>query len=103
MDGAHFHPIFSRAVPYPPQAIFPTHAQKNGRPIDVRFLAQKEGFEPSLRLSHTTPLAGEPLEPLGYFCNAPFFKAILLYHIFLVLSKLFTQKQKTFQKNLYCP
>ena len=31
-------------------------------------LAQKAGFEPALRLSHTTPLAGEPLEPLGYFC-----------------------------------
>ena len=31
------------------------------------FLAEKEGFEPSLRLSHTTPLAGEPLRPLGYF------------------------------------
>ena len=30
-------------------------------------LAEKEGFEPSLHLSHTTPLAGEPLEPLGYF------------------------------------
>ena len=25
------------------------------------FLAEKEGFEPSLRYSHTTPLAGEPL------------------------------------------
>lgn len=32
-------------------------------------LAQKAGFEPALRLSHTTPLAGEPLEPLGYFSN----------------------------------
>ena len=32
-------------------------------------LAQKAGFEPALRLSHTTPLAGEPLEPLGYFCK----------------------------------
>ena len=32
-----------------------------------KFLAEKEGFEPSLRLSHTTPLAGEPLRPLGYF------------------------------------
>ena len=31
------------------------------------FVAEKEGFEPSLRLPRTTPLAGEPLEPLGYF------------------------------------
>ena len=30
-------------------------------------LAEKEGFEPSLRSTHTTPLAGEPLRPLGYF------------------------------------
>ena len=29
--------------------------------------AEKPGFEPGLRLSHTTPLAGEPLRPLGYF------------------------------------
>ena len=35
--------------------------------LGVFYLAEKEGFEPSLRYSHTTPLAGEPLEPLGYF------------------------------------
>ena len=33
----------------------------------VFVLAEKEGFEPSLRSSRTTPLAGEPLRPLGYF------------------------------------
>ena len=33
-------------------------------------LAEKMGFEPMLRLSHTTPLAGEPLEPLGYFSKS---------------------------------
>ena len=32
-----------------------------------RALAEKEGFEPSRQLSHPTPLAGEPLRPLGYF------------------------------------
>ena len=31
------------------------------------FMAEKEGFEPSRRLSQPTPLAGEPLRPLGYF------------------------------------
>ena len=31
-------------------------------------LAQKEGFEPSRALYTPTPLAGEPLRPLGYFC-----------------------------------
>ena len=30
-------------------------------------VAEKEGFEPSRQLSHPTPLAGEPLRPLGYF------------------------------------
>ena len=34
------------------------------RPI---FMAEKMGFEPMLRYKRTTPLAGEPLEPLGYF------------------------------------
>ena len=49
----------------------PHHTQtKNLKQTLVRFrfyVAEKEGFEPSLRLSHTTPLAGEPLRPLGYF------------------------------------
>ena len=31
-------------------------------------MAEKEGFEPSHQLSQSTPLAGEPLEPLGYIC-----------------------------------
>ena len=31
------------------------------------FMAEKEGFEPSRQLPHPTPLAGEPLRPLGYF------------------------------------
>ena len=30
-------------------------------------VAEKEGFEPSRQLPHPTPLAGEPLRPLGYF------------------------------------
>ena len=30
-------------------------------------LAEKQGFEPWLRFTRTTPLAGEPLRPLGYF------------------------------------
>ena len=31
------------------------------------FSAEKPGFEPGRRSSHPTPLAGEPLRPLGYF------------------------------------
>ena len=30
-------------------------------------VAEKQGFEPWLRFTRTTPLAGEPLRPLGYF------------------------------------
>ena len=30
-------------------------------------MAEKQGFEPWLRFTRTTPLAGEPLRPLGYF------------------------------------
>ena len=33
-------------------------------------LAEKQGFEPWLRFTRTTPLAGEPLRPLGYFSTA---------------------------------
>ena len=33
------------------------------------FMAQKEGFEPSRAFYTPTPLAGEPLRPLGYFCT----------------------------------
>ena len=63
------------------------------------FLAQKTRFELVLRFSHTTPLAGEPLEPLGYFCMAQYSKAILLYHIFFALSKLFALKNKKSSQN----
>ena len=36
------------------------------------FYAQMERFELSHRLSQSTPLAGEPLEPLGYICICGF-------------------------------
>ena len=39
------------------------------QPFRATKMAQKAGFEPALRYSRTTPLAGEPLEPLGYFCT----------------------------------
>ena len=43
------------------------------------FMAEKEGFEPSRQLSHPTPLAGEPLRPLGYFSTA--------YKIYILLAE----------------
>ena len=43
--------------------------KKTLKPYGYRvFLAQKEGFEPSRAFYTPTPLAGEPLRPLGYFC-----------------------------------
>ena len=39
----------------------------------VFLLAEKEGFEPSRRSTRPTPLAGEPLRPLGYFSKSELF------------------------------
>ena len=44
------------------------------------FVAEKEGFEPSRRLSQPTPLAGEPLRPLGYFSVPDFRCQNILSH-----------------------
>ena len=41
--------------------------RKIPNPTGFRILAEKERFELSLRFTRTTPLAGEPLRPLGYF------------------------------------
>ncbi len=35
-------------------------------------MAEKEGFEPSIRDKPYTPLAGERLQPLGHFSNFNF-------------------------------
>ena len=52
-------------------------ATRKGTPFGCLSVAEKEGFEPSLRYSHTTPLAGEPLEPLGYFSKVSILIIIL--------------------------
>ena len=48
----------------------------------VSFLGAEDEIRTRATVSHTTPLAGEPLEPLGYFCMARlhygFFKAIII-------------------------
>ena len=46
-------------------------------------MAEKQGFEPWLRFSRTTPLAGEPLRPLGYFS-----KVLSFYIKFLFVATL---------------
>ena len=48
--------------------------KRSSEKIRASFLAQKEGFEPSRRLPQPTPLAGEPLRPLGYFCMTDCYK-----------------------------
>ncbi len=37
----------------------------NHSPICYKKLAESEGFEPSMEFNPHTPLAGEPLQPLG--------------------------------------
>ena len=65
---------------------------------DLSFFGAEDEIRTRATVSHTTPLAGEPLEPLGYFCIAQAVrfiqKAIILYHVFLCLSNLFYIKNK---------
>ena len=46
--------------------------EKSLDPLKIKafLLAEKEGFEPSRRFTRPTPLAGEPLRPLGYFSRS---------------------------------
>lgn len=41
------------------------HEYVNSFPILLQKLAESEGFEPSMEFNPHTPLAGEPLQPLG--------------------------------------
>ena len=49
-------------------------------------MAEKEGFEPSLRFSRTTPLAGEPLEPLGYFSLKKLKFIVFFFYSFCIIA-----------------
>ena len=40
---------------------------------DLSFFGAEDEIRTRATVSHTTPLAGEHLEPLGYFCIAQFF------------------------------
>ncbi len=95
------------------------------KPDKIRLFAPRIFFErllwrrrrdlnPRYGLSHTTPLAGEPLRPLGYFSKfVRFHFAILLseqlslsvfaylyYHIFSLRSTVFAFLAKFFSFNL---
>ncbi len=69
MSTGHFSPTDKLLTQFSPYSNPTFFLRNKKRPSfdGLILLAEKEGFEPSLRLSHTTPLAGEPLRPLGYF------------------------------------
>ena len=65
----------------------PQNDIKKTRPIRIGFfVAEKQGFEPWLRFTRTTPLAGEPLRPLGYFSKTKSFRfqsLVIISHRFI--------------------
>ena len=65
----------------------PRNDIKKTRPIRIGFfVAEKQGFEPWLRFTRTTPLAGEPLRPLGYFSKTKSFRfqsLVIISHRFI--------------------
>ena len=65
--SGEFHALF-RGFHWPVWNIRKSPPQSE---ITVNRVAEKPGFEPGRRLSHPTPLAGEPLRPLGYFSTEP--------------------------------
>ena len=76
--------------------------------LNSKFVLFTSGAEDEIwtraTITDATPLAGEPLEPLGYFCNVSkekfsisCFNAILLYHISIEKSKLFTRPNQKFR------
>ena len=73
----------------------PRNDIKKTRPIRIGFfVAEKQGFEPWLRFTRTTPLAGEPLRPLGYFSIAE-----LLFQSLDIISHRFASCQWFYQQN----
>ena len=50
----------------------PPFTPKKRRPLGRLFFGAEGGIRTLATVSHTTPLAGEPLEPLGYFCMVQF-------------------------------
>ena len=52
-----------------PGPMVPNHVRYQTALHLDKYMAEKEGFEPSRPLTRPTPLAGEPLQPLEYFSN----------------------------------
>ena len=58
-------------------------------PQTASFFGAEDEIRTRATVSHTTPLAGEPLEPLGYFCMAHVFKSYITIAYFFALVKAF--------------
>ena len=65
---------------------------------DLSFFGAEDEIRTRATVSHTTPLAGEPLEPLGYFCMAQYifllFKSYITISHFFALVKAFCPQNK---------
>ena len=71
---------------------------KKRTPVGRPFFGAEDEIRTRATVSHTTPLAGEPLEPLGYFCMAHLFKSYTTISHFSLLVKAFSlKKEKTFR------
>ena len=72
---------------------------KNAQDDACAFFGAEDEIRTRATVSHTTPLAGEPLEPLGYFCIAHLFKSYTtISHFSALVKAFFTKKEKTFGK-----
>ena len=82
---------------YPPQKLkgdtnMNTKTKKGGRPqvflstCDSPFGAEDEIWTRAT-ITDATPLAGEPLEPLGYFCNASLIKLFAYAESYINISR----------------
>ena len=68
----------NKPSPFPPLArtrdnprVFTSRLNAKKRQVqDLSFFGAEDEIRTRATVSHTTPLAGEPLEPLGYFCVA---------------------------------
>ena len=72
-------------------------------PLRTSFFGAEDEIRTRATVSHTTPLAGEPLEPLGYFCMAQFnsllFKSYnTISHFFTLVKAFYRIKRKIFRK-----
>ncbi len=75
---------------------------KKRTPLRTYFFGAEDEIRTRATVSHTTPLAGEPLEPLGYFCMAQYFFFIQSYitisHFSLLVKAFSRKKNEKFRK-----